>query len=155
MSLEKLRVVTFDYKRGLIILTLTLSPVTLTFWIPPSCPFFPACIVSSVPAHKQTTQHSASGGFINNTHINYIDIVVIRQSFQHFTDRGPDQLESQAGHTPTSAKRKKKKYSQFSVIRNGCALENAHSAYYMENLGSIMTDVRRLWISINSRIHKD
>lgn len=54
---------------------------------------------------KQTTQHSASGGF-NDTHIDYIDVVVIRQSFQHFTNRGPDQLQSQSRHTSTSASRK-------------------------------------------------
>lgn len=65
-------------------------------------PLFSACVVLPAASHKQTTQRSASDGF-NNTHINYIDVVVIGQSLQHLADGGPDQFESQARHTSASA----------------------------------------------------
>lgn len=44
-----------------------------------------------VTFNKQTTQHSASGQS-NNTHTDYVDIVIVRKSLQHLADRGPDQF---------------------------------------------------------------
>lgn len=108
-------------------------------------PLFSACNALPAASHKQTTQHSASDGF-NNTHINYVDIVVIRQSLQHLTNGGPDQFESQARHTPASATTTKYPTASccnlsarflycdiwLNIIRNASALGNA--LHYEANL---------------------
>lgn len=100
-----------------------------------------------VASDKQTTQRSESGGF-DYTHVNHVDVVVIRQSLQHLADGGPDKFESQARHTPTSATTRKKYLTashcnlsaQFlsceillNVIKNASALGNA--LHYVANLG--------------------
>lgn len=56
-----------------------------------SVPFLITHPPLTVTLNKQTTQHSASGQF-NNTHTDYVDIVIVRKSLQHLADRGPDQF---------------------------------------------------------------
>lgn len=53
--------------------------------------FTPATVIPSAPSQQRSNRPSRR---CDGTHINNVDVVVIRQRFQHFADGRPDQLQS-------------------------------------------------------------
>lgn len=54
-------------------------------------PFTPATVITSAPSQPRSNRPIRR---CDGAHINNVDVVVIRQRFQHFADGRPDQLQS-------------------------------------------------------------